>query len=161
MGGRGAGRPRPPLIEGDGHERGLRSGTLDVPAIVGFGAAADLVHSEWQDDCDRIAQFHDELKQKIQDAHPAARFNGEPGRRVPHIINVTIPVEGPEPLVDRLSGIACTGGAACASLHGGGSHVLTAIGLESCDTANTIRLSLGRPTTPADIAAAATHLAAL
>jgi len=159
--GRAAGRPLEPLIEGDGHERGLRSGTLDVPAIVGFGAAADLVHSEWQDDCDRIAQFHDELKQKIQDAHPAARFNGEPGRRVPHIINVTIPVEGPEPLVDRLSGIACTGGAACASLHGGGSHVLTAIGLESCDTANTIRLSLGRPTTPADIAAAATHLAAL
>lgn len=159
--GRASGRPIEPLIEGDGHERGLRSGTLDVPSLVGFGAASSLALGNLETDRERIAQFRGQLIKIATEAHPTARVNGDPDRCVPHILNLTIPATGGDPLIDRLPGIACTGGAACASLHNAGSHVLTAIGIDQADVANTVRLSLGRPTTLADIDAAAAQLAAI
>ncbi|MDP7029604.1 MAG: cysteine desulfurase family protein [Phycisphaerales bacterium] len=159
--GRAEGRPVEPLLEGDGHEQGLRSGTLDVPALVGWGAACDLVQEEFEADRDRIATFRDRLIQVAKEVVPSMRVNGDPSQCVPHILNLTLPSPSPDALIDRLPGIACTGGAACASLRNAGSHVLTAIGVDTSAVPHTIRLSLGRPTTEADIAAATAHLQTL
>ena len=152
--GRAAGRPIEPLIEGGGQEHGLRSGTLDVPAIVGFGAAASRVRECLDDDTKRITQFRDTLQAGIIAAHPNAVVNGLPSHRVPHILNMTIPTSGPASLAEQLQGVACSAGAACPSTKSDTSHVLAAIGLGQ-DVANaTVRLSLGRRTTSSDISTA-------
>jgi|TARA_B110000495_G_C22983736_1_gene578584 cysteine desulfurase len=152
--GRAAGRPLEPLIEGGGQEQGLRSGTLDVPGLVGFGAAAHRVSECLGDDLPRIMQLRDTLQAGIVAAHPLAVANGDPSRRVPHILNMTIPTAGPEPLMEQIQGVTCSGGAACPSAKGEPSHVLAAIGLQSEAAATTTRLSLGRTTTADDILAA-------
>jgi cysteine desulfurase len=152
--GRAAGRPIEPLIEGGGQEHGLRSGTLDVPAIVGFGAAASRVRECLDDDTKRITHFRDTLQAGIIAAHPNAVVNGVPSHRVPHILNMTIPTTGPASLAEQLQGVACSVGAACPSTKSDPSHVLAAIGLGQ-DVANaTVRLSLGRRTTSSDISTA-------
>jgi cysteine desulfurase len=149
--GRAAGRPIEALIEGGGQERGLRSGTLDVPGLVGFGAAAVRVSECLGEDLERIAALRDGLQTSIRAAHPDAIVNGDLDRRVPHILNITIPTSGPDPLLEQLPGVACSGGAACPSARGEPSHVLAAIGLGREATASTARLSLGRTTTREDI----------
>ncbi|MBT7351651.1 MAG: aminotransferase class V-fold PLP-dependent enzyme [Phycisphaerae bacterium] len=152
--GRAAGRPIEPLIEGGGQEHGLRSGTLDVPAIVGFGAAASRVRECLDDDTKRITQFRDTLQAGIIAAHPNAVVNGVLSHRVPHILNMTIPTSGPASLAEQLQGVACSAGAACPATKSDTSHVLAAIGLGQ-DVANaTVRLSLGRRTTSSDISTA-------
>jgi len=149
--GRAVGRPLEALIEGGGQERGLRSGTLDVPGLVGFGAAAARVCEVLHDDFERIAKLRDTLQAAILAAHPDAIVNGELDRRAPHILNITIPTSGPEPLIDQLAGVNCSVGAACPSAKGEPSYVLTAIGLGAEAAAATARLSLGRTTTDEDI----------
>jgi cysteine desulfurase len=143
------------LIEGGGHERNLRSGTLDVPAIVGFGCAASIAAACLDEDARRIESLRDELQAKILGVRPDAIVNGDQDRRVPHILNITIPSPGPEPLLERLTGVACSSGAACGSAKDEPSHVLAAIGLTPAAAAATIRLSLGRATTHDEITAAA------
>jgi cysteine desulfurase len=153
--GRAVGRPIEPLIEGGGHERNVRSGTLDVPAIVGFGCAANIAATCLDEDAPRIESLRDELQTRILGVRPDAIVNGDQNRRAPHILNITIPTSGPEPLLERLPGIACSSGSACASAKDEPSHVLAAIGLTPAAAASTIRLSLGRATTQGEITAAA------
>lgn len=152
--GRAAGRPIEPLIEGGGQEQGLRSGTLDVPGLVGFGAAARRVSACLRDDLLRVAKLRDTLQAGILAAHPHAVVNGDPSRRVPHILNMTIPTAGPESLMEQLRGVICSVGAACPAGMIEPSHVLTAIGLGVEAANSTVRLSLGRATTPEDIVGA-------
>jgi len=159
--GRAEGRPIEPLLEGGGHERGLRSGTLNVPAIVGLGQAAALVASGWEDECEHVTDLMNQLEMGLKRQCPDAVLNGDGGQRVPHILNVTIPSQHPDPLIDRLSGIACSSGSACGSARHEPSHVLRAIGLDDAAIANTVRLSLGRETTKADIDAAIGQIGSL
>ncbi len=149
--GRAEGRPVEPIFEGGGHERGLRSGTLNVPAIVGFGQASAYVASGGEAERERIAALMDQLRTGLETAQPDAIINGDPGWKVSHILSVTIPSQHPDPLVERLSGIACSSGSACGSARHEPSHVLRAIGLDDAAIANTIRLSLGQTTTREDI----------
>jgi len=159
--GRAEGRPIEPLLEGGGHERGLRSGTLNVPAIVGLGQAAALVASGWEDECEHVTDLMNQLEMGLKRQCTDAVLNGDGGQRVPHILNVTIPSQHPDPLIDRLSGIACSSGSACGSARHEPSHVLRAIGLDDAAIANTVRLSLGRETTKADIDAAIGQIGSL
>jgi cysteine desulfurase len=149
--GRAQGRPVEPIVEGGGHEHGLRSGTLNVPAIVGLGRAAAIVASEGASECERITVLAAHLRSELQRARPDAVFNGDFDRQVPHILNLTIPSQHADPLIERLSGIACSSGSACGSARHEPSHVLRAIGLDDATIAATIRLSLGRETTREDI----------
>jgi len=159
--GRAEGRPIEPLLEGGGHERGLRSGTLNVPAIVGLGQAAALVASGWEDECEHVTDLMNQLEMGLKRQCSDAVLNGDGGQRVPHILNVSIPSQHPDPLIDRLSGIACSSGSACGSARHEPSHVLRAIGLDDAAIANTVRLSLGRETTKADIDAAIGQIGSL
>ena len=153
--GRAAGRPIEPLIEGGGHERHLRSGTLNVPALVGFGAAAKLVQSDLELETRRMQSLRDALQTAILEAHPNATVNGDQAHRAPHILNVSIPTASTESLASQLPHVACSSGAACSSARDEPSHVLTAIGLSAEVIAGTIRLSVGRSTTERDVRAAA------
>ena len=152
--GRATGRQMEPLIEGGGHERGLRSGTLDVPAIVGFGAACLHAAASFSAEAERIESMRNQLQQALCAQMPDAIVNGGDAPRVPHILNITIPSTDPDPLVDRLAGIACSSGSACGSARGEPSHVLRAIGLDDAAVLQTIRLSIGCTTTSAETAAA-------
>ena len=152
--GRAEGRPIEPLIEGGGHERGIRGGSVDVPAIIGFGCAAKLVSEHLDEDMRRIATLRDELQASILATHAEAIVNGDQERRVGHILNITIPSQSPDSLLARLPGIACSSGASCCSAKGGSSHVAAAIGLTPAAAGSTIRLSLGRTTTSGEITTA-------
>lgn len=159
--GRAAGRPVEPLIEGGGHERGLRSGTLNVPGIVGFGAAAALCESELSTEVKRIGALRSELTHGVLKDHPDATINGDQDHCIPHILSITIPQSSTESLIDLVPTIACAGGSACGSSQNKPSHVLTAIGLDAATIAGTIRLSFGRSTTHDDVTKAVAALAAI
>ena len=159
--GRAAGRPIESLIEGGGHERGLRSGTLNVPGIVGFGAAAALCESELDADVERINTLRAELTRGVLKGHPDATFNGDQDHCIPHILSITLPQSSTESLIDLVPTIACAGGSACGSSQNEPSHVLTAIGLDATTIASTIRLSFGRSTTLDDVTEAVAALAAI
>ena len=159
--GRAVGRPIESLIEGGGHERGLRSGTLNVPGIVGFGAAAALCESELDADVERINTLRAELTRGVLKGHPDATFNGDQDHCIPHILSITLPQSSTESLIDLVPTIACAGGSACGNSQNEPSHVLTAIGLDAATIASTIRLSFGRSTTLDDVTEAVAALAAI
>ena len=141
-----------PIIEGGGHERGLRSGTLDVPGIVGFGEACRLCSEEMPVEAPRLGALRDRLESTLQERLDDVQVNGDRDRRLPTITNLSLGgLEGPEPLVNRVQGVACAAGSACSSAREGPSHVLEAIGLPDHLARNTLRLSVGRTTDDAEI----------
>jgi cysteine desulfurase len=157
---RGDSRPSlTPLIDGGGHERGLRSGTLPVPLVVGFAAAALLAHADLPEESRRLRTLRDDLQQRLLAGIPGLVVNGpaEPARRLPQNLSVTLPRVDGDALLARLSqtGLAVSSGAACSSANPGPSHVLRAMGLNDAQARATIRFGLGRDNSPADVAAAA------
>ena len=141
-----------PIIEGGGHERGLRSGTLNVPGIVGFGEACAISNREMDVESPRLASLRDRLEVGLQERLDAVSVNGAVATRVPTITNLSFGgLVGPEPLVNRLAGVAAAAGSACSSSREGPSHVLAAIGVPDHLAANALRLSVGRTTTTADV----------
>ncbi|MGW1280890.1 cysteine desulfurase family protein [Streptomyces tsukubensis] len=140
---------------GGGQERGLRAGTPNVPAIVGFGAAAHLVTTETVPAPSRIRALRDRLQGRLLAAIPGAAVNGHPHRRLPGNLSLTLPGVEAIDLLDRLPGIAASTGSACNTGSAEPSHVLTAIGLTRGQARATLRLSVGRTTTEADINRAA------
>ncbi|MEE2907602.1 MAG: cysteine desulfurase family protein [Planctomycetota bacterium] len=150
-----------PIIEGGGHERGLRSGTLNVPGIVGFGEACRLCAQEMDTEATRLAALRDRLETNLQERLAGVQVNGDPHRRLPTITNLSLGgVEGPEPLVNRIQGVACAAGSACSSAREGPSHVLEAIGIPAGLARNALRLSVGRTTTEADVETAIDRIVA-
>jgi cysteine desulfurase len=152
-----------PLIHGGGHERGLRSGTLNVPAIVGFGAAAALCAAEMPAASARLAALRDRLLTGLQAAAAAAtgagagqgevRVNGALGTtvRLPHNLNVAFPgVEG-SALLMAMTDIAVSSGAACSSASAEPSHVLRALGLSDADAKASLRFGLSRFTNAEEV----------
>ncbi|WP_405806453.1 cysteine desulfurase [Streptomyces sp. NBC_00210] len=136
---------------GGGQERGLRAGTPNVPAIVGFGAAARLITTDVAPPPPRIRALRDQLQDRLLAAIPGAVVNGHPHRRLPGNLSLTLPGIEAADLLDRLPGIAASTGSACNTGSGDPSHVLTAIGLTRDQARATLRLSLGRTTTENDI----------
>ncbi|SRR5579871_618720 len=143
-----------PQIFGGRHERERRAGTENVPGIVAMGEAADLARRELATEPARIAALRDCLERGVIERVPHVTVNGDPARRVPNTTNLTFEgIEG-EALVIALDlqGISCSTGAACSSGAIEPSHVLTAMGLKPEDARATLRVSLGKQTTEADIA---------
>jgi cysteine desulfurase len=139
-------------IDGGGHERGYRSGTLNVPGIVGLGRAAEICRREMAGEAARLGGMRDRLLAGLRANLDDVRVNGSLGAwRLPHNLHVSFgDVEG-EALLMALGDIAVSTGSACASGSQAPSHVLEAIGAVSDRGGASIRFGLGRPTTDADI----------
>jgi cysteine desulfurase NifS len=133
-----------PLIHGGKQERGLRAGTENVAAIAGFGKAAELAVSALPA-MQKVEKMRNSLQEKISKLIPEARLNGDPLRRLPNTLNMTLPGLRGESLVLALDqkGISLSSGSACRSGSPKPSHVLLAIGLTEEEAHCTVRLSLG------------------
>lgn len=145
-------------LDGGGHERGRRSGTLNVPGIVGLGEACRLAQDEYPNEAIRLRTLRDRLEQSLYEQLHSVQRNGHPEQRLSHVSNLSFEgVEGEELLV-RLHRIAVSNGSACTSASVEPSHVLGAMGV--CDTLAyaSVRFSLGRYTTETDIDAAVAHV---
>jgi cysteine desulfurase len=144
------------FLYGGHHQRGFRPGTENVPGIVGLGKAAELARLSLAEDASRVGALRDKLERGLLTRVPDSRANSAHAPRTPNTTNITFPgIEG-EALVIALDlkGLACSTGAACSSGAIEPSHVLMAIGLSASDARATIRFSLGRRTTEAEIEAA-------
>jgi len=139
------------LVEGGGHERGLRSGTLNVPAIVGFGAAADICRLEMDDEMQRVGALRDRLWRGLSDRVTGLAINGSVTHRLPHNLNVCVAGLEGETLLVGLDDVAVSSGAACTSAHPEPSHVLLALGLSDEQARASIRFGLGRWNTEAEV----------
>lgn len=137
-------------LHGGGHERKLRSGTLNVPGIVGLGKACEIAQAEMQIDSERIGKLRDYLENellKIDDAF----VNGSTEYRLYNTTNICVPGANSEKLILALGNIAVSSGSACSSVTTEPSYVLKELGLSDTDALSSIRFSLGRFTTNADI----------
>jgi cysteine desulfurase len=141
---------------GGHHQRGFRPGTENVPGIVGLGCAAELARLNLAEDASRISALRDHLEQGLLSAVPHTCANAARAPRTPNTSNITFPgIEGEALIIALdLKGLACSTGAACSSGAVEPSHVLTAIGLPASEARASIRFSLGRHTTAAEIDAA-------
>jgi cysteine sulfinate desulfinase/cysteine desulfurase-like protein len=143
-----------PLVDGGGHERGLRSGTENVPGIVGFGKACDLA-TQWLNhkELERVSLLRDRLETGIRELVPDAKLNGHRSQRLPNTLNLTLPGMRGESLLLFLDrhGVYFSSGSACKSGSPEPSHVLTAIGLSEEDAHCAVRLSLGVENSEEDI----------
>ena len=145
-----------PQMFGGGHERGFRSGTLNVAGIVGFAAAAKIALASREEEGRRVAELRDRLQEAIVSAVPDVRLNGHPSSRLPGTLNLAFGGVDGDGLFLELSGLAVSPGAACSSASLDPSHVLLALGLPVPLARASIRFSLGRFTTRAEIEEAAT-----
>ncbi|GAB5519769.1 MAG: IscS subfamily cysteine desulfurase [Rhodothermales bacterium] len=154
---RRSGRPvrMAPLLNGGGQEQGQRGGTLNVPGIVGMGAALALAIRLLTDEAHRQADLRDAFEARLRKAVPGLRINGGGAPRLPNTANVCFPdgVDGGL-LMAWMRDVAVSAGSACASGSGQASHALTAMGLSAEEAGRSVRFSLGRRTTAADMDAA-------
>ena len=151
-------RPRVKLaaqIHGGGHENGMRSGTLNVPGIVGMSRALDLGMSAMSTEANRLLLLRNRLERSLIDNLEALIVNGAPEERMPHVCNVTFRYIDAEALMNTFNQrIASSTGSACSSASLEPSHVLLAMGLKESDAKATVRFSLGRYTTEEEITSA-------
>ncbi len=138
-------------MDGGGHERGMRSGTLNVPGIVGFGKACELASQEMQQDAERLSKLRDKLETellKIEETY----VNGSRQHRLPHVSNVSFKyVEGEGLMMGFNKNIALSSGSACTSASLEPSYVLKALGLGDDLAHSSLRFGLGRFTTEEQI----------
>ncbi len=142
-----------PLIEGGVQERGVRAGTENVPAIVGFGAACDLTQKELQDRMTRLSGYRDRLRKAIQEQLDYVEFTGHPTQRLPHHLSLIVHLIEGEAMLLRLDliGIETASGSACVSLALKQSHVLFAIGVPKEVANGSLVFSFGRDNTDEDV----------
>jgi len=141
------------IQQGGGHERGLRSGTENVPGIVGLGRACDLAKETMIDEAKRLTALRDHLKDSVLGRIDESWLNGHPTRRLPSNLNFGFRYIEGESLILLLDaqGIAASTGSACSSKKLAASHVLTAIGLKPEECHGSLRITLGRSNTMEDI----------
>lgn len=144
--------PKPlPIILGGGHEKGFRSGTLNVPGIVGFGKAAEIRLTEMAREGERLCVLRDQLERSLLEI-PGTCLNGTLSNRLPHVSNIAFEgVEGEEFLRLLNQKIAVSSGSACTSISPKPSHVLSAMGLPADLGRASVRFSLGQNTVESDI----------
>ncbi len=146
-------------LDGGGHERGMRSGTLNVPGIVGFGKAAEIAKKEMEKDAARLSKLRDRLEQKLTDIEETV-INGAVESRMPHVTNISFKhVEGEGLMMTFNQNIAVSSGSACTSASLEPSYVLKAMGLGDDLAHSSLRLSLGRFTKEEDVDWAADAIA--
>lgn len=150
-------RPKPaPLLHGGGHENGLRSGTLNVPGIVGLGHACQLVHQSRVSDMDRIGKMRDEFENRVLAALDEVSINGSREHRLATVSNLRVRYTDSQAVMSAFrTRLAISSGSACSSADPAPSHVLRAMGLTEAEAKGSYRISLGRPTTITEIQAAA------
>lgn len=140
-----------PIIFGGGHERGLRSGTLNVPGIVGFGEAARIAKREMVQHAKRYRGWTDRMLEAFRDRLGDVVLNGHPTERLPHNLNISIQGVESRALVVELKDIAIATGSACTSASVEPSHVVSALGFGEARAHHAIRISVGRSNDDAQI----------
>ncbi|MBV9508585.1 MAG: aminotransferase class V-fold PLP-dependent enzyme [Acidobacteriia bacterium] len=140
-----------PQVHGGGHEHGLRSGTVNVPGIVGLGEAAMLCASEMQCEAVRIRSLRDRLYARIKGGLEDVAVNGSLEHRLPGNLNLMFDGIDAAVLLTSLPDVALSTGSACSSASPEPSHVLRAIGLSPRQARSSIRFSLGRSNTEAEV----------
>jgi cysteine desulfurase len=140
-----------PLFDGGGHERGLRSGTLPVPLVVGIGVAAELAVAERAAESHRLLELRERLRAGIERGVPSIRINGHPELRLPGNLNVSFAGVDGEALMMTMRDVAVSSGSACTSANPEPSHVLLAMGLEEELARASLRFGLGRFTTVEEV----------
>ncbi|HOD81380.1 MAG: Cysteine desulfurase [Planctomycetes bacterium ADurb.Bin126] len=138
-------------MDGGGHERGMRSGTLNVPGIVGLGAAAEICRTEMDAEAPRLAALRDRLHKGIADRLDHVQLNGHPIERTPNTVNLSFAYVEGEALMMKMKDVAVSSGSACTSASLEPSYVLRAIGVGDDLAHSSIRFGVGRPTTEAEI----------
>jgi cysteine desulfurase len=136
-------------IDGGGHERGLRSGTLNVPGIVGFGRAAEIARAELAGEAARVGGLRDRLLAALQANTDGMTVNGTMAARLPGNLNVSFAGIDGEALLVSLDDVAVSSGAACTQAEP--SHVLLALGLSKERALGSLRFGIGRATSAADV----------
>ncbi len=151
-----------PIIDGGGHERGYRSGTLNVPAIVGFGKAADLCRESAATEAPRLRGLRDRLWSILSRSLDGIHLNGPIEERLPQNLNVRVDgIHGEMLLKGVASDVAVSSGAACATASAEPSHVLRSLGLDEEAARSSLRFGLGRFTTEDEIDTAAAKVVAV
>jgi cysteine desulfurase len=148
-----------PLLFGGGHERGLRPGTLDVPGIVGFGAAAGIAQEEGEAEAHRVSGLRDRLWERLFARVDGLSRNGHPAACHPGNLNVTIPGAPADAVMAEAKDLAVSSGSACTSAEAEPSHVLLALGKTRAEAEASIRFGLGRFTTKEEVDWAADEVA--
>jgi cysteine desulfurase len=138
-------------ISGGGHERGMRSGTLNVPGIVGLGKAAELCRQEMAKDTDRLGRLRDMLNEKLHRNLDEIYINGSMEHRLPHNLNISFAYVEGESLLMGINDVAVSSGSACTSASLEPSYVLKALGAGDDLAHSSIRFGLGRWTTEEEV----------
>jgi cysteine desulfurase len=144
-----------PIMSGGGQERGIRGGTHNTPAIVGFGLAAELAVKEQASDSARMGKLKDELLDTLKRQLSDVTVNGEGAERLSNTLNVRFAGADAEAIMASMPDIFVSPGSACQSASRSPSHVLLAMGLSGDEASESLRISLGRPTTAEEIRVAA------
>lgn len=138
-------------IDGGGHERGMRSGTLNVPGIAGFGKACELAMLEMNEESARLEKLRNRIEENLLMLEET-NVNGHTNIRLPHVCNLLIRhIESGALIQETLNDIAISTGSACSSATAEPSHVLKAMGLNDRDAASSVRISLGRFTSDEEV----------
>ncbi|MFZ5805235.1 MAG: cysteine desulfurase family protein [Acidobacteriota bacterium] len=148
-----------PLLHGGGQEGGLRSGTLNVPGIVGMAKALELSVANLEEESKRQAALRDRLREKLLEAFPRLLENGDASQKVPNTLNVSFVGLDGGALVASLPRLAVSPASACATAKPKPSHVLLALGRTPAEANSALRFSLGRPTTEEEVEEAAAMVA--
>ncbi len=147
-----------PMIHGGGHERGLRSGTLPVPLIVGFARAVELCLADLPTEMERLAGLRDRLWSRLASGLDDVVRNGHPSRRLPGNLNVSFGGVEADGLLLAMKDVALSTGSACSSASPQPSHVLRALGLSDARIRGALRFGLGRGNTVEEIDAVSDRL---
>lgn len=148
-----------PIVDGGGQEHGLRSGTLNTPAIVGFGSACQISSLELPAESKRVMALRNRLETTLLSISTAFRANAADGERLPNTSSIVFLGVDADALLANVPDLALSLGSACSSGAVGPSHVLNAIGLSDFDAYSTVRFSLGRFTTDSDVDVACAQIA--
>ncbi len=147
------------IIHGGGQEREMRSGTLNVPAIAGFGEACRIAVTSGLADTPRQRHLRDEFERRLSEAIPDVRVNGAGAARLPNTSNVRVRGALADAVMARMPSVEISTGSACSSSTMEPSHVLVAMGLDRTAADESIRMSVGRGTRMSDIEAAVSEIA--
>ena len=140
-----------PIIDGGGHERGMRSGTLNVPGIVGLGKACAICHEEMPQESKRLSGLRDRLKDKLMGGLDEVYINGSMEHRLPNNLNISFAYVEGESLLMGINDIAVSSGSACTSATLEPSYVLKALGTGDDLAHSSIRFGIGRFNTEAEV----------
>ena len=139
------------IFDGGGQERGMRSGTLNISGIAGFGKACELCQHEMQSEGERLLKFRNRLETELAKAIEVTQVNGNASKRLPNITNISFGFVEGESLLMGIKDIACSSGSACTSASLEPSYVLKSLGVGDELAHSSLRLSMSRWTTDKEI----------